>query len=212
MSDPALADVPDPAPVRHTEIVYEGLVWDVRRDRVDLGSEIVTRDVVAHPGAVAILALDRRGRVALVQQYRHPVLTREWEVPAGLLDVAGEDPLLAAQRELAEEADLRAGRWAVLTDYFTSPGFTSEVIRIFLAEDLAEIPGDERHERFGEERDMPLRWVDLDAAREAVLDGRLHNPHTVIAILVAHAQRERAWSGRRPAEAPWPERELLRRQ
>lgn len=83
MSEEVLTDRWDPAPVRHRELMYAGLVWEVRRDRVDLGSEIVERDVVAHPGAVAILALDEQERVALVCQYRHPVGMRLWEVPAG---------------------------------------------------------------------------------------------------------------------------------
>lgn len=203
MSEEVLTDRWDPAPVRHRELMYAGLVWDVRRDRVDLGSEIVERDVVAHPGAVAILALDEQERVALVCQYRHPVGMRLWEVPAGLLDIAGEDPLTAARRELAEEADLDATDWAVLADYFTSPGFTSEAIRVYLARGLSPVPMARRHQRTGEERDMPLRWVPLASAHEAVLDGRLHNPHTVIAILAGAARRERGWAGLRPADAPW---------
>ena len=204
-----IADRADRAPVLASRTVYAGLVWDVRRDEVDLGYEVVTRDVVAHPGAVGVLAMDEQGRIALIQQYRHPVGMRLWEIPAGLLDVAGEDPALAAARELAEEADLVAEQWAVLTDYFTSPGFASESIRLYLARGLSAVPASERHERTGEERDMPLRWVPLDEAHAAVLAGRLHNPHTVIAVLAAVALRADGWAGLRPADAPWPERVVL---
>lgn len=211
MTEPGLADVVDPQPVLSSRTVYRGLVWDVRRDEVDLGTAgRVHRDLVAHPGAVAILALDEQDRIALVQQYRHPVGVRDWEIPAGLLDVAGEPPLQTAVRELAEEADLAAGSWAVLVDYFTSPGFTSEAVRVYVARGLSEVPEAERHTRGGEELGMPLRFVPLDEAHEAVLEGRLHNPHTVIAILAAYAARARDWSGLRPADAPWPLWERLR--
>lgn len=211
MSAEPLADRRDPAPVLASRVVYDGLVWDVRRDRVDLGAEVVERDVVDHPGAVGVLALDEQGRVALIQQYRHPVGTRLWEIPAGLLDIAGEDPRAAAERELAEETDLRASQWAVLADYFTSPGFTSEAIRLYLARGIEQVPVAERHIRTGEERDMPLRWVPLDQAHEAILAGRIQNPHTVIAILAAVAIRARDWDGLRPGDAPWPQRPTPRR-
>jgi len=205
-----IADEFAPARVVASETMYEGLVWDVRRDSVDLGHEVVQRDLVDHPGAVAVIALDEEDRLVLIQQYRHPIRMREWEVPAGLLDVTDEPALLAAQRELAEEADLHADSWAVLLDYATSPGFTNETIRIFLARGIRPVPEEERHERTGEERDMPVRWVSLDEARDAVLAGRLHNPHTVIAILAAHAMRERGWRDLRPADEPWALRQALR--
>lgn len=205
-----LADRADPVPVLDREIVFEGMVWDVRRDHVDLGQEQVKREIVQHPGAVAVVALDDAGQIALVQQYRHPVGTRTWEIPAGLLDVDGEEPQLAAARELAEEADLRAEQWHVLLDYFTSPGFTDETIRIFLARGITQLPEAERHQRTGEERDMLLRWVSLDAAATAVLEGRLHNPHTVIGVLAAHARRDNDWADLEPADSPWPEWERLR--
>ncbi|MEI2777849.1 MAG: NUDIX hydrolase [Tetrasphaera sp.] len=208
----SLADEVDPQPVLASETVYHGLVWDVRRDLVDLGvAGHVQRDLVEHPGAVAVLALDEQDRIALVQQYRHPVGVREWEIPAGLLDLDGEDPLVTAARELAEEADLAAESWAVLLDYVTSPGFTDEAIRIYVARGLSEIPPAERHTRSGEEHGMSLCFVPLDEALEAVLSGRLHNPHTVIAILSAQAFRSRGWAGLRPADSAWPQWERLHR-
>ena len=206
-----LADETDPQPVVGQEVVYRGLVWDVRRDAVDLGEAgVVRRDLIDHPGAVAVIAMDEDERIALVQQYRHPIGLREWEVPAGLLDIGGEPPHVCAARELAEEADLVAGEWSMLIDYATSPGYTSEAIRIYLARDLSPVPEGERHARDGEELGMPLRFVSLDEAYDAVVAGRLHNPHTVIGIFAAYAARSRGWATLRPADVPWPLWERLR--
>ena len=198
--------------VTETTLVFEGAVWDVRRDTVDLGEAgEVSRDYVDHPGAVAILALrevEGRDQVLLIWQYRHPVGAFEWELPAGLLDVAGEPPWLGAARELDEEADLTAGRWDVLIDFYGSPGGNSEALRIYLARDLADVPHGERFTREGEEHGMPVGWVDLDEAHEAVLGGQLHNPCAMIGILTAHAARARDWATLRPHDAPWPEHPL----
>ncbi|HET8778909.1 MAG TPA: NUDIX hydrolase, partial [Agromyces sp.] len=114
-----LADEPAELPLLASERVFDGRIWDVRRDTFELGGAALAREYVDHPGAVAVLALDDDDRVFLIRQYRHPVRTHDWEIPAGLLDVADEDPLLAAQRELAEEGDLAASEWAVLADFFT---------------------------------------------------------------------------------------------
>src|SRR6185312_6625482 len=124
---------------------FEGRVWSVRTDVVDLADgQQVERDVIAHPGAVGIIALDDHLDVLLVRQYRHPVGALLWEPPAGLLDVEGEDPLDAAARELYEEAGYRAREWAVLADTFTSPGGSDEAVRIYLARGLSEVAADER--------------------------------------------------------------------
>jgi 8-oxo-dGDP phosphatase len=148
--------------------------------------------------------------VLFIQQYRHPVGTFEWELPAGLLDVAGEPPWQAAARELNEEVDLEAGRWDVLMDYYSSPGGVSESLRIFLARDLSDVPHGDRFTRESEELGMPTRWVDLDEAHDAVLRGQLHNPAAVIGILTAHAARARDWSTLRPYDASWPEHPAYR--
>ncbi|NNM44699.1 NUDIX domain-containing protein [Knoellia koreensis] len=200
-----LADRFEARPVLSSEVAMEGLVWDVVRDRVDLGEAgEVTREYVRHTGAVAVLALDDDGRACLIQQYRHPVRAFEWEIPAGLLDVAGESPWLAAARELMEEADLRASTWNVLADYASSPGGLDEQLRIFLARDLAAVPEAERHTRDGEELGMPVRWVPLEEVRDAVLAGRVHNATLAIATLAALAARDLGWATLRPADAPWP--------
>ncbi|MFB8230854.1 NUDIX domain-containing protein [Cellulosimicrobium sp. NPDC055967] len=194
-------------PVVETTVVHAGRVFDLRSDVVDLGEGgRVTREYLDHPGAVAIVALDEQERVLLLRQYRHPVRRELWEVPAGLLDVVGEDARLAAARELAEESDLQAARWDVLVDYFTTPGGSNEALRVFLARDLSPVPDDERFEREAEELDMELRWVPLDEALRGVLAGELHNPSAVVGILAAAASRADGWASLRPADAPWPER------
>ena len=206
-----LRDVTSPRPVMEREVLHDGLVWDLVSDAVDLGrAGTVRREYLVHPGAVGTVALDDRDRVALVQQYRHPVGMELWELPAGLLDKPGEQPWVAAARELAEEADLVAGRWDVLADWQNSPGGSSENWRCFLARDLSEVPVAERFEREHEELGMTLRWVPLGEAVEAVLAGRIHNACTVAGVLAAHAARERDWSTLRPHDAPWPEHPAYR--
>jgi 8-oxo-dGTP pyrophosphatase MutT (NUDIX family) len=208
-----LEDEQSPRPVRSSDVVFQGRVWDVRREVVDLGEAgEVVRDLVDHPGAVAVVALDDEDRVALVQQYRHPVRMLEWEVPAGLLDVDGESPHEAAARELHEEADLDARRWDVLVDYVSSPGGMSEALRVFLARDVSPVPEDERHARTGEELGMPMRWVPLDDVADAVLAGRLHNATLAIGVLAALRSRDRGWSTLRPVDARWASRHTDRRR
>lgn len=206
-----LRDVIDPRPVLSTEVIHRGLIWDVELDTVDLGDAgVVRREYIKHPGAVGILAIDDQGRAAVIDQYRHPVGMVLWEIPAGLLDVAGEPPLAAAQRELAEEADLVAGTWHVLVDFMNSPGGTSEAFRSFLARDLSLVPEGERHVREDEEQGMQVRWVPLEEIRDAILAGHLHNPGLAVSVLAALAARERGWDTLRPADSPWPEHPAYR--
>ncbi len=206
-----LRDTFAPRKVLEQETVYKGLVWDVVRDTVDLGEGgIVKREYIQHTGAVAVLALDDDGRVLLIEQYRHPVGMTLWELPAGLLDVDGEDPLDAAKRELAEEADLRAERWHVLADWFNSPGGMTEALRLYLARGLSPVPEAELHEREHEELGMVTRWVPLEEAREAVLAGALHNPAAVVGILAACEGLAQDWRTLRPGDAPWPEHPSFR--
>ncbi|RZS66645.1 ADP-ribose pyrophosphatase [Agromyces ramosus] len=203
-----LADDPVDLPLRESDRVFDGLVWDLRRDTFELGGRPIVREYVDHPGAVAVLALDEHDRVFLIRQYRHPVRTREWEIPAGLLDVDGEDPFVAAQRELAEEGDLGASEWAVLVDFFTSPGGSDEAIRIYLARGLRALP--DAYPREDEEAHMETRWVDLDACVDAVLARRVQNPSLAIGVLAAHASRARGWSTLAAADVPWPGRSTPR--
>lgn len=201
-----IADQPSPHEVVASQIVWNGRIVDMIKDHVIVveGQEPVVREYTRHPGAVAVVVL--RGEsggeeILLERQYRHPVKAELWEIPAGLLDIPGEDPRIAAERELAEEADLVADRWDVLVDYFTSPGGSTEPLRIFLARDLRA--ADEVFDREDEEATMEYAWVRLDDALTMVLDGRLHNPSAVIGVLATHAARARGWAGLRPADAPW---------
>ena len=192
--------------VASSELIYRsGRVIDLRRDVVTMPSGgSAERDVVQHPGAVGVIALDDVGRVLLLRQYRHPVRQLLWEPPAGLLDEPGEDPLVAARRELHEEAHVRAERWDVLLDIFTSPGMSSEAVRLYLARDVS--PSDEpRHEGEDEEADMPIEWVEIDEAVRLVLSGALHNPLTAMGVLAAAYARADGFSSLRPANAPWPQ-------
>lgn len=185
-------------PVRlvSSQTVFKGKVFDIQRDELTLtySEQPIVREYMAHPGAVVIVALrgdEGNEEILLERQYRHPVRAKLWEVPAGLLDIPGEDPLIGAQRELAEEADLTAQHWDVLLDIFNSPGCSSESIRIFLARGL-ESTG-QTFDREDEEADFEYQWVRLDDAVTAALDGRLHNASTVSAVLATDVARRRGW-------------------
>lgn len=167
---------------------------------------VAEREVVDHDLAVAVVAVDSDGRVALIEQYRHPLGRRLWELPAGLMDVEGESALTAARRELVEETGLAADEWAVLVDVAASPGFTTESVRVFLARDVRPVgrQGAIRHE----EADLRLVWVPLVQARDAVLAGRIVNAAAVAGILAAAMAlvTDGARSDApplRPADLPW---------
>jgi 8-oxo-dGDP phosphatase len=178
-------------------------VLSLRRDHVRMSDgEVAVREVVEHPGSVAIVALDDDEQVLLVNQYRHPVRQRLDELPAGLLDVAGEPPLAAARRELAEEAHTRADDWAVLVDLYTSPGMSQESMRIFLARGLHDIPVDERPDLHHEELTLTVQRLPLAEAVRRAYRGELRNGPAVTGVLAA--ARALADPGLlRPADAPW---------
>ncbi|MFE0738110.1 NUDIX domain-containing protein [Streptomyces sp. NPDC058855] len=187
---------------------FTGNKTSVRTDKVVMpDGTVVNRDYQVHPGSVAVLALDERDRVVVLRQYRHPVRQKLWEIPAGLLDVPGENPLHAAQRELYEEAHVKAGDWRVLTDVYTTPGGCDEAVRIFLARDLSEAEG-ARFEVAEEEADMELARVPVEELVRGVLAGELHNNCLVVGVLSLAAARATVdgLDSLRPAEAPWPAR------
>jgi ADP-ribose pyrophosphatase len=191
--------------VKTTERVFTGGVIAVQRDLVAMpGGGDAYRDVVRHPGAVGVVAYDLRGRILLLEQYRHPVAHRLWELPAGLLDIAGEPASQAAKRELAEEANLSARQWNTLVDTYTSPGMTDEAIRIYLARGVQEL-GDP-YEGTDEEADMQAEWVDLDEAVFRVLQGGITNAMAVVGILAAARARDRDFQNLRAVDAAWPAR------
>jgi ADP-ribose pyrophosphatase len=199
-----MRDLPEEWEVFEEEVPFRGAIFSVRSDRVRMpDGSAARRDYLAHPGAVGVLPMDGRGRVLVLRQYRHPVRARMWELPAGLLDVPGEDPLLAARRELWEETHYQAGDWRVLLDYFTSPGVISEAFRVYLARDLSQSEG-ERYQAHGEELDMETAWVPLGELVAGVLAGELHNPALCTGVLAAQAARTgQGFDALRPAESPW---------
>ncbi|WP_396668519.1 NUDIX domain-containing protein [Microbacterium sp. R86528] len=190
--------------VTRSETVFEGRVWNIRRDEFTYNDDTIVREYMDHTGAVAILALDENDRVLLIKQYRHPVRARDWEIPAGLLDIDGEPPLESAKRELAEEADLVADRWDVLSEFYTTPGGSDEAIRIYLARDLR--PAAETFARTEEEADIEVRWVPLDEVVAAVLDRRVQNPSLVVGAMTAHVSRAGGWTSLGAADSPWERR------
>lgn len=187
---------------RDSETIHVGKIFALRADDVQMpGGTVARREVVEHYGAVAIVALDEDGRIALVYQYRHPVRRRLWELPAGLLDVGGEAPVVTAARELHEEAGLRAEHWAVLVDIISAPGFSDESVRIYLATGLTDIGRPEAHD---EEADLVQEWIPLADAAQRVLDGEIVNSLAAAGILAANAVSDR--STLRPVDAPWTDR------
>ena len=185
--DGLLADVPDPAELLQRETVFEGRVWNVVRDRVAFHGGEFAREYVQHTGAVAVLPIDEQDRVLLINQYRQPIGTREWEIPAGLLDIPGEDPLVAAKRELAEETDMVASDWSDPLHYHPSPGGSDEIIHLYEARGLSAAP--HPHDRTDEEAEIVLRWVPLDDVLDAVAAGRLQNGILIAAVLRAGLRR-----------------------
>jgi ADP-ribose pyrophosphatase len=180
--------------------IYLGKVIALRADEVAMpDGEVARREVVEHYGAVAVVALGERDEVVLIHQYRHPLGHRLWELPAGLLDEPGEAPVTAAARELAEEA----GHWETLVDVAASPGFTDEVVRVFLARDLTTA---DREQPVGdEEADLVVRRFELAEAVRMVLAGEVVNSSSAAGILAAHAVLSGAGKTR-PVDAPWPDR------
>lgn len=165
--------------------------------------EVIARQYITHPGAVGIIAWDEEAdTIMCVRQYRHPVRAELLEVPAGLLDVDGEDYVVAAQRELAEEAQLAAERWEVLVDVANSPGASAENLRIFLARGLSTAQRPEGFVLEGEEAHMSAEAVPRGELVEMVLDGRCANPTLVTGVLALEAVRTGGRSPR-PADAPW---------
>lgn len=199
-----LKDVPEQWPVRESTELLRSRLVTVRSDQVRMPDDTYAeRDVVVHPGAVAVLALDEANRILMIRQYRHPVGQLLWEIPAGLRDVPGEDPWVTAQRELAEEASYRARDWHVLTDFFTSPGFSTERLRIFLARGLEEIPEGERtYVPKEEEARLERAWLPLPEAVTMVLAGDLHNGVAAMGILAVYAAASGGFEGLRLPRAP----------
>jgi ADP-ribose pyrophosphatase len=182
--------MPKDQPVEHeivsTELVFKGRIWDVVSEAFRFSEEILVRDFVRHPGAVAVIALNSNEEILMIRQYRHPVRKMLWEIPAGLLDIPGEALEQAARRELIEETSFDAKNFEHLITFHTSPGGNDESITVYLATDVQPVIHD--FVAAGEETDMLVEWVPFKAALSAVLASEVQNPSTVVAIL-ALAQR-----------------------
>ncbi|WP_328462501.1 NUDIX hydrolase [Streptomyces sp. NBC_00448] len=202
-----LQDTPQEWQVTATSTPFTGKKTGVRTDQVVMpDGSTVSRDYQVHPGSVAVLALDDADRVLVLKQYRHPVRQKLWEIPAGLLDIPGENPLHAAQRELYEEAHVKAEEWSVLADVYTTPGGSDEAVRVFLARGVSEAEG-ERFEVSEEEADLEYARVPLAELVQGVLAGELHNSCLVVGVLALNAALASGGvDALRPAESPWPAR------
>jgi ADP-ribose pyrophosphatase len=190
--DDEVADLPEHWPVEASEDLYRSrLPFALRADTVrrpeQPDEEPFTRVVLEHPGAVVVLAIDDEGRVFCLRQYRHPARMRMLELPAGLLDVAGEDPEATARRELLEEAGLEAYEWTPLVSAYSSPGISTEEIHYFLARGLRHADRGE-FQPVHEEADMQTLWVPYDELLAACLDGRVHDAPVLVAVLTAHTR------------------------
>jgi 8-oxo-dGTP pyrophosphatase MutT (NUDIX family) len=193
--------------VLHRDVRFTGPIFSIVSDEVAMpGDTTAVRDFMRHVGAVGVVALDDQERVVLVRQYRHPVGDFLWELPAGLIDVAGEQLVDAAARELDEEVDLTAASWRLLLDIHPSPGSSNEIVRLFLARDLADVPDASRHEREHEEADLTVHRVPLDEAVDMVLRGEISNAAAAIGLLATARLRDQGWPAPRPMDSPVPAR------
>jgi ADP-ribose pyrophosphatase len=161
--------------------IYQGRIINVVVDEVELpDGRQSKREVVRHPGAVGILAIDDDDRIVMLRQYRYAAGEVLLEIPAGKLE-PGEDPEVCGPRELAEEAGLAAEQWTLLTTYYSSPGFSDELIHLYLAEGLSE----STPETGDDDEFIELERVPIREALEMVNDGRIHNGIAVIGVLEA---------------------------
>lgn len=190
--------------VSGSDTLHVGRVLALRLDQVVMpGGRSAAREIVEHPGAVAILPLHDDASVVMIDQYRHAVGRRMRELPAGLLDAQGEDPVTTARRELSEEVGCTARDWSVLVDVVPSPGFSDEAVRVFLARGLVEVgrpagPDDE-------EADLSVVRLSLADAVCQVLAGEIVNASAVAGLLAAQAVLA-GIAQPRPVDASWPDR------
>ncbi len=176
--------VSEKATLISSEVVYQGPLFRVLHDKlIEPGGLHSEREVVRHNGSVVILAIDKSKSkkdpwIVMERQYRHAANQFLWELPAGKMD-AGEDPLAAAKRELAEETGYSAKKWSPLVEYWASPGFLGETMKVFLAEDL--IAGEARPE---EDEKIDFRLVKLSDVSKMMKKGAIHDGKTLVSVLL----------------------------
>lgn len=168
------------------QTVFSGRIWNVVRSKFNFYGEEISREYIEHPGAVAVFALNSSNEVLLIRQYRAPVNEFLLEIPAGLLDAAGEDKLDTAKRELREEADYAAKDWELLQEFHTTPGSSSETITIFLARELTPLA--EKFDRSAEEKHLEVSWVPFAELLTAVRSSAVKSPTLVVATLAFAAK------------------------
>ncbi len=178
-----LSDAPESWPVTRSVQAFTGALIGVRRDTLVGDGETFDREVVTHPGAVCIVAVDEDDRVLVITQYRHAAGERLVELPAGLLDVEDEPPLEAAKRELREEAQIEATRWTPLFSMLTTPGASDEVVHFYVAEQVSDVGLDGQFTAEHEEATMTRQWVPLEDLVDAVMAGRAKDSLTVAGSL-----------------------------
>ena len=204
LHDPHGGEPPHDFTVVSDETLHRGAILALRRDDVRMPrGRVAGREKVEHLGAVAIAALDDADRLVMIYQYRPAIGRRIWEMPAGLLDAAGESPVDAARRELVEEVGVDADDWSTLVDVVGCPGFADESVRVFLARGLRDVErppsGDD------EESDLVIRRVPLDDLVAGAMSGALVNGPCVAGVFAAAAVRDGRFAPR-PVDAPWPDR------
>ncbi len=165
-----------------TEPVFSGKVISLQIDTVELpdGTQ-ATREIVRHPGAVAVLAV-KDGRLLLVDQYRQAMARCELEIPAGKLE-KGENPLEAARRELQEETGYRCGKLTQLHSFYTSPGFADEIIHLYLAEELTEGEMSPDEDEF-----LEVIEASFDEVQQYIEEGRIADAKTILAAYIWQLQ------------------------
>lgn len=172
--------------IESSEIVYDGHLSRVRVDNVRMpDGDIVSREVVEHPDAVAVVAVDPDGQVVLLRQYRHPITSTELEIPAGKLDEPGEGRAEAARRELAEEVGLAADNLVELVTFHNSSGWTDESTTVYLATDVYAVDAPEGFSPHAEEADMDIVRLPLAEAVARTHRGEIPDAKTVIGLLLA---------------------------
>ncbi|MFT4263714.1 MAG: NUDIX hydrolase [Nocardioides sp.] len=188
-----VADQPESWPVVATRDVHrDDWVVAVRQDTITRpeGGEEFTRLVVEHPGAAIVLAIDEEHQVLVLSQYRHAVQSRVVQLPAGVLDEEGEEPLDVARRELQEEAGYAAADWTPLLSYSVSPGNTDQRFHLFLARGLTEV-GRGDFELRHEELDLVPTWVPFVQLLDDVVSGRVQDGGLVTAVLAYNVMSRR---------------------
>ncbi len=200
------SDFPQHWQVKSHRVLAQGKVSSFVEDEVVVPSgEVLKRQYVTHPGAVAIVAWDENDQIVVVDQYRHPIAHRLVEIPAGLLDHQDEDPLKAAKRELAEEAKVAAKDWRVLVDIFTTPGACAEGLRVYLARGISDTQRPAGFVLEGEETQMNAYRLPRQQLLENIYAGKLSSPSLISGLLALEVART---SGKldqlRSADAPWP--------